>query len=450
MSLIRNVTFYLVAWLFMSSFLLPFAIVSATGGSQSHPCFPAPGKFKTYTQGQYGDSNSPASSILSQHFPLLFPNGIAIGANVFLNVNNILCNLLDGILSLLNNALDIVINTVDDVVAFLPQLGAPGVLVQNLVDPLLSSAGSLAGNALALALNVALDANVAVFSGTSACLLTDLYVVHGPCAGLSVSAVLDIANQLLGNTVPLPLLGNAPLTIAANVDVCLASINKNFQAGLVANAFLALPGLNLKAIVDVCLRLPVISAAVKLVVRGFGGTAPLAVQLNVGAGLTPLSLKAWKLGVFNIPANSPIDVGGLVLPLPSVVTGLLDGVLNLVNGLLDVVIDDTLCLVNYLLNNKPLNARIVDIQAAIILLLHPELNVQALLKLGIACNPQLVLAILADVRLNGVGFLPAPGQIVGVVAKVDVAGIHARVLLELALPALPLNVQVNTDLCIAL
>jgi len=443
LSLVRNVTFYLVAWLCLSGFLAPFALVQA-----GNPCYPPVGKFCTYNQNHYGDANSPAHSLLTTHFPSLFPHGITIGADVYLNLNNLLCSVLGLVGGLLDSVLDLVFYTVDDVVGFLPQVGqVVGPLTQGAI-PADAPANSLAGNALSLALNIALDANIAAFAGTSACNLTDLYVVSGPCAGLSVSAVLNIANQILGNTIPLPILGRAPLTIAANIDICVANINNNFLAAAASNNFLALPGLNLQAIVNVCLGLPAITADIgaSLVIRGLGVGAPLSVQLQVGAHIG--TFKAWKVAPHNIAANSPIPVQGLLLPLPSVVGGLLDDVLSLVGNVLDVVLDDTLCLVNYLLNNKPLNARLIDIQAAVFLLLNPNLSVYALLGLGIPCNPQLVLAILADVRLNGVGFLPAPGQTVAVFASAKIAGIDAKVLLEVNLPVLGLDI--NADLCIAL
>jgi hypothetical protein len=445
-SLLRHLTYYLAAWLCFSGFLAPLSLVQANG----NPCFPPVGKFCTYNQHHYGDPNSPVHSLLTTHFPSLFPHGLPIGAGVYLDVHNLLCSVLNLVLGLLDTVLDLLFVSAYQVVAFLPQVGGvAGPLVPG-TTPADAPVNCLAGDTLALALNVALDANIDLFSATHACKLTDLYVCRGPCAGLSVAVVLNIANQILGNTCPLPILGKAPLTIAANIDLCVANINNDFLAGAAANHFLVLPGLHLKAIVDVCLSLPAITADVhaSLVVKGVGSGCPLSVQLNVGAFVK--IFRAWRCDTHQFIAGSPVPVGGLVLPLPSVVGGLLDGVLSLVGALLDVVLDDTLCLVNYLLNNKPFHASVIDIQAVIILLLNPGLNVYALLSLGFPCNPQLVLAILADVRLNGVGFLPAPGQIVAVFAKVQLAGgINAKVLLEILLPPL-IGVDIDADLCIAL
>jgi len=451
--LLRNLTLYLAAWLCLSGFFVPFSLASKKAEKvkirTGNPCFPPAGKFCTYDQIQYGTANSPASSLLATHFPSLFPNGIAIGADVYLNVDGLLCSVLGLLGGLLDTVLNLVFTTVDDVIAFLPQRGIPGAIIENLIDPVEQLAsGALAGNALALALNIALDVNIATFGATNACNLTDLYVVRGPCAGLSVAAVLNVANQILGNTCPLPLLGKAPLTIAANVNLCLANINNNFLAAAAANQYLALPGLNLQAILDVCLNLPAITAGIDatVVVSGNVVNAPLNVQLHVGASL--LNFKGWKMGASNLPVSSPIPLDGFLLPLPSVVGGLLGGVLSLVGNLLDVVLDDGLCLVNYLLNNKPFHASLFDIQAAILLLLNPGLTIQALFSLGVPCNPSIVAAILADVRLNGIGFVPAPGQVVAVVANLKVAGVAARVLLELEVPAVGLNL--NSALCIAL
>jgi len=91
------------------------------------------------------------------------------------------------------------------------------------------------------------------------------------------------------------------------------------------------------------------------------------------------------------------------------------------------------------------------VQLAILQLSNPSLSLSAIIKAtGLTgCNTKLVAAIVADAQLNGKGFVPAPTQIVGVVAKVKISsGVYANILLEIKVPTLDINI--SSDLCIDL
>jgi hypothetical protein len=116
------------------------------------------------------------------------------------------------------------------------------------------------------------------------------------------------------------------------------------------------------------------------------------------------------------------------------------------------VVDDVLCLVNYVLNFAPLSCTAQDLQAVIYMLTNPTITtVQQLLQRVpslVGCNVPLVNSILADAKAHGQGFVPAPGQVVGVVAKLNVAGVSARVFIELEVPQIDLSI--SSKLCVAL
>jgi hypothetical protein len=118
--------------------------------------------------------------------------------------------------------------------AFLPQAGAAGPLTADAIDPLLTDAGVLAGDALALALNLGFDAFDPDFSAICVA-LAELVVVEdsSPCLGWSVQQVMDQANAILAG---------APATVTPDaIDGCVAAVNANFLGAVVEGGYLGSP-----------------------------------------------------------------------------------------------------------------------------------------------------------------------------------------------------------------
>jgi len=481
MQLNKLVTFYFVAWLCFANFFF-LALDARKAVRRYNPadtsntvttnnnngisvnvdanvCLPLVGQFRTYTQVDFGTSGTKAYSYLNTNFLNLFPDGIKLGADVVLLDDGLVGNLVGGLLNtvggLLDDVLTILFKDVNSIVTFLPQLAAPNHLVESLTNPDSCPAGLLSGDLLALALNVALDANIDVFSLAKVNLST-LVFIDGTCAGLSVKTVLNLANSVLGDVVS-PLLGTSPICLPADIDVCVSTINSNFYDAVKVGAHLALPGLNLQACLNI--KLPAISvgADVSLTLlaplkRSIG--VWLDVQLkglvnaDVNAAVALVNNERYHCWGIDVNVDLKANLAGTLSNLKVVVP--LSGVgklLDQVVGTVEYVADDVLCLVNYLLNFAPLQATGKDLQAVIYMLTNPTISsVNVLLQRVpslVGCNTALVKAILADVKLNGVGFVPAPGQIVGVVANVNIAGISARILLEVDVPEIDGSIKTN-------
>lgn len=187
---------------------------------QVQPCDPPPppdGELahRTQTQGGWGSGahgNNPGA-FRDANFAGCFPSGIEIG-----------CAEGPSLEFLSSSAIQ----------AFLPQGGTPGVLVESAVDPLSSSGGVLAGQVLALALNVGFDECLPDF-GASDVPLASL-VVQDPtsaCLGLTVAQVLDLGHVILG--------GCGGSLSASAINGCVSRINENFVDGSIDLGFLALP-----------------------------------------------------------------------------------------------------------------------------------------------------------------------------------------------------------------
>lgn len=182
------------------------------------PCEPPPeeeeilpGDFRTQTQGGWGSvcrGNNPGC-YRDAHFDATFPGGLLIGEGG-------------------EAALFTASAAVRD---FLPQGGTPAALDGYSVDPLATAAGVLAGQVTALTLSVHFDQADADF-GASDTALADLVAVEGACAGMSVAAILDAANQALAGGG-----GFAPSAI----NGCVSAINENFVDGTEVGDYLRLP-----------------------------------------------------------------------------------------------------------------------------------------------------------------------------------------------------------------
>jgi hypothetical protein len=175
------------------------------------------GLYRTQTQEQWGGAASPgdAPGYLVGHFQPVYPGGVTIGAT--------------------NPGFTARFTTAQAVMNFLPQNGPAIPLTGNRTNPTNLSNG-LAGETLALTLNVDFDDHDAAFSA-GVDLLGDLVVADAAsaCFGRPVREVLSMANQMLAG------FGD---TLGISPDVlldCVRSINRNFEDGVVDRGYLGLP-----------------------------------------------------------------------------------------------------------------------------------------------------------------------------------------------------------------
>jgi len=172
------------------------------------------GQFKTYCAEDYLTVLD-LKAYLGSVFPNCFPNGIIIGNALGLHVH---------------------LTLLEAVNVFLGLNGASGVLTASLTNPANCSGGIFAKEILTLSINLQLDAFNPYWC-ISSVPLAQLVIKEGPCAGLTLSQVLALANSVISG-------GPCPpgLTIDVLVDV-LVKINLNFRAALVNNLYLAVPKL---------------------------------------------------------------------------------------------------------------------------------------------------------------------------------------------------------------
>jgi hypothetical protein len=104
--------------------------------------------------------------------------------------------------------------------AFLPSGGSPKALNASAVNPTTSNAGELAGNTIALQLNV--DFSNAGFLKPG---LASLKLKNTKFAGKTVSQVLAIANAVLGGAAP------PAGTNVGDVNNAAKTINENYDKG---------------------------------------------------------------------------------------------------------------------------------------------------------------------------------------------------------------------------
>ncbi|MFA3783372.1 choice-of-anchor A family protein [Melioribacteraceae bacterium 4301-Me] len=177
--------------------------------------------FTTFTQGGWGSpSNSSPGKIRDMYFSTVFPNGLTVGGTKTLKLTSATA-----------------------VKNFLPQGGTPNKLTSNYVDVTSTSAGVLAGQIVALTLNVQFDA--AGYIGTNSTNLGDLYIIGGPFAGMTVNQFLVIANQVLG--------GDLSTYSYSDVNDVAAAINENFDNGTVDNGYLTCgPTIVQTIVTDLC------------------------------------------------------------------------------------------------------------------------------------------------------------------------------------------------------
>lgn len=91
--------------------------------------------FETFSQGTWGgSSNSPSGKLRDNYFTTVFPTGLKIGSTYTLTLTSS--------------------QAVDD---FLPAGGSPDEFTKNYIDPKSTSAGSFAGQVVALAMTIGYD-----------------------------------------------------------------------------------------------------------------------------------------------------------------------------------------------------------------------------------------------------------------------------------------------------
>jgi hypothetical protein len=178
--------------------------------------------FRTQTQGGWGapaHGNNPGV-YRDGHFPAAFADGLVIGRG---------------------DADAATFAAAFAVQNFLPAGGQPAPLGGDCLDPEYTAAGVLAGQVMALALNVGFDLADADFSPYSpdSVHLADLVVADdaSPCYGKTVSWVLAEANRILAG-----LDSSAdPALTPPQISDCVARINENFVDGVIDRGFLKLP-----------------------------------------------------------------------------------------------------------------------------------------------------------------------------------------------------------------
>ncbi len=175
--------------------------------------------FTTFTQGGWGaDPNGGNAGVyLHSNFTAAFPNGVQIGSQTAGAAS-------DSVVTAGNQAAKF--TSAQAITNWLPHGGPSGALGGDTVNPLLGSApddGTLAGQTLALSLNVGFDLYDANFS-ESTVHLKDLEVSSGPFAGQTVQFVLNTANAILSG------ITNTGYS-AAEANTAATAINQNFDNG---------------------------------------------------------------------------------------------------------------------------------------------------------------------------------------------------------------------------
>jgi len=189
------------------------------------------GEYCSFTQGGFGQGchGNNVGCLRDEHFDEVFPNGLVLG---------------DGDGDDDDDAFALVLTSARAVEDFLPAGGQPGALDQDLVDPLNSSAGVLAGQLAAAKLNVGFSA-AGFFDGDGQ--LGDLvYVkcVDDDLIGLSVSEVIDLADVLISGQAGdgLDLDGDGKDDVSfSDLSDALTALNENFHECSGNNGCLDLP-----------------------------------------------------------------------------------------------------------------------------------------------------------------------------------------------------------------
>lgn len=163
--------------------------------------------FRTQTQGGWGSpNNSEPGTIRQLYFSSVFPSGLTIGSGA-------------------NTAK---FTTPEAIKDFLPAGETAGTLSGNLVNPLTTSAGILAGQLVAATMNVYFSA--AGVLGTNPQELGNLVIASGDFYGKTVYELLDIANSAISGI-------SSPYSLS-QINDALTQLNENFVDGTTNNGYL--------------------------------------------------------------------------------------------------------------------------------------------------------------------------------------------------------------------
>ncbi len=239
--------------LFLNRLLTTLFLLAVWVNSSTAQC--VVGGFRTQTQGGWGanaSGNNPGV-YRDAKFSLAFPSGLVIGAS---------------------GGKTLKLTTATKVNNFLPAGGTAGVLTSNQVDPTSSPAGVLAGQLVALTLNVGFDQYDPNFSSSPTLLKNQIInISSSPFNGMSVQQFLTIANNVVG--------GLSTAYTPSQVNTTASAINENYDNGTT----------NLGKLV--CPDPPVISAS-SVNVTCNGGTNG-SITLTVSGGTSPYTY-SWSNG----------------------------------------------------------------------------------------------------------------------------------------------------------
>jgi len=176
---------------------------NSCGNDFKYVCLP----WTTYTQGGWGNTNGTPGRLLTSNFSTVYPGGkVVIGGTYTLTFKSAAA-----------------------VQAFLPAGGTANVLNASAINPTSSHAGVIAGQLLALQLNV--DFSTA---GVNRAGLASLKVQSGKLAGYTVASVLTLANTVVGGSI-----GSLPSGVSlSDLNTVLTNINQNYDGGSSDNGYL--------------------------------------------------------------------------------------------------------------------------------------------------------------------------------------------------------------------
>ncbi|MCF6130748.1 hypothetical protein [Flavobacterium wongokense] len=189
------------------SFILTVMLGMTSAYSQSQGCA---GQFTTFTQGGYGTEchGGNPGCYRDAHFASAFPNGVVIGC-------------------VAGNTLTFTSSAA--IAAYLPAGTGPAVLTSSAVNPT-NTRGVLSSQILALTLSVGFDAADPNFSASNTS-LGSLIIASGPFAGTSISAFLQIANNVLG--------GCSNAYTPSAINAVATALNENFDDGNTDNGYVS-------------------------------------------------------------------------------------------------------------------------------------------------------------------------------------------------------------------
>ncbi|MBL7901284.1 MAG: SprB repeat-containing protein, partial [Bacteroidia bacterium] len=205
---------------------------------------PDPCDGNTFTQGAWGaGNNNPASTYLNSYFSTYFPNGLTIGCG----------------------SRQLKLTSAAAVFAFLPSGSTPAILpTGTLTNPGGAYSNVLAGQLVALTLNMGFDANNAGFS-PSAHSLANYTITSGTFSGMSVSAFLNLANSIIG--------GCSSQYSYSQLNTAATAINENYDNNS-SNGFLVCPPVCNITVTAVSGSISCFSGNTNVTITATGGTAP--------------------------------------------------------------------------------------------------------------------------------------------------------------------------------